>query len=498
MEFQDVLKILNQSFPIESQHYNLNEENVLGVFCRVVQKAETTASSNSNIQENASTISNFFPVLENSEEFPHTRLRVDAVAPKSSIERTNTPAGEVIQDLKGNINYRRKIQNSYPYIQLSVGGELLELKNSMIEGDEIVFVRLKDNQNYKYVILLSSQKNLGAHRQVWINDALVNSNRIKPLISLDFIDVPKPKSISASDYNVIYFGAPGTGKSYQIRKDYDALNIKEGNIEVVTFYPEYDYFSFIGGYKPNNGADGIEYSFVEQVFIKIYKSAWKSVKDGNSEELYLLIIEELNRGNCAEIFGDIFQLLDRNPDYAVTPSKELSQHIIKELGSDHPAIQNGKLRLPPNLLIWATMNTSDQSLFPLDSAFKRRWTWKYMPINYDLEDESNLSASFRININDKESFSWLEFIKQVNELIRGVSHLGEDKCLGNYFINPENSILELDEFINKVLFYIWCDVFRDEESEFYDGASFYDLYNGEKSKEEQIKELLKHLSVKIY
>ena len=188
--------------------------------------------------------------------------------------------------------------------------------------------------------------------------------------------------------NKIYYGAPGTGKSHKVN---NLLKGKEKRTERVTFHPEYDYASFIGGFKPitevdaQTGKEEIKYKFVPQTFTNIYVDAWN-----NKDNEYYLVIEEINRGNCAEIFGDIFQLLDRNSDYSITPSNELKQYLVKELTSDDgiKGIENGKMKLPSNLNILATMNTSDQSLFPMDSAFKRRWDWEYIPINYDKSEEN--------------------------------------------------------------------------------------------------------------
>jgi hypothetical protein len=496
MDLSTVLGIINSNFPIETKKYNLTSDNILGIYVLKVQKNWTKESKASNIQINTNTVKDFFPVLENSENFPHTRLKVSAITPKKALDREALTKSDVGGDIDGDINYRRKIQNGYPYIQLSFGGNLLKLKNIMKTGDELIFIRLKENKPSNYILLLSKNNSVGVDSEVWISDAFREMVNVKPVVEMEFLSILSTGVITPLEKNKIYYGTPGTGKSHQLRKDSIKLGISKENIEVVTFHPEFDYFSFIGGYKPNNGNGGFEYSFVEQVFIKMYVSAWNSINQEGENKLFLLVIEEINRGNCAEIFGDIFQLLDRNSDYSLTPSKELYDYLIGFVGEGHPAILDGKLRLPPNLLIWATMNTSDQSLFPMDSAFKRRWTWKYMPIDLERDPSKNRSASFKVLLNDSESFLWLDFLEKVNGLIRGVPHLGEDKCLGNYFINPSSNKITLDEFIDKVLFYLWCDVFRDEESEFYDDASFYDLY--ENNKGEIIRGLLVHLDVEIH
>lgn len=254
--------------------------------------------------------------------------------------------------------------------------------------------------------------------------------------------------------NKIYFGCPGTGKSYktnEIIKDYP-----KHRWERVTFHPEYDYASFVGAFKPistkdEEGKEVIKYDFVPQAFTDIYVRAWKDV-----DNAYFLLIEEINRGNCAEIFGDIFQLLDRNANYEVSPSQELKKYIVEQLSAEHEGIVNG-LKLPPNLSLYATMNTSDQSLFPMDSAFKRRWEWKYVPIDY------STVAGVKLQIADK-SYNWSDFLRKINEKIYHITE-SEDKQMGNFFVVPQaDKTVSKETLMNKVLFYLWFDVFKHEDS----------------------------------
>lgn len=201
-----------------------------------------------------------------------------------------------------------------------------------------------------------------------------------------------------------------------------------------------------------NSNKQIVYRFVPQVFTNAYVYAYN-----NPTTPTYLVIEEINRGNCAQIFGDLFQLLDRKngkSEYKIKADNDLAQYLREQLGTDSEGIQDGKLCLPANLHILATMNTSDQSLFPMDSAFKRRWDWEYVPINYGTGIQS---GSFEITIGDK-SYSWVDFIKQVNEKIFDLTQ-SEDKQMGNFFI--KHSINE-DGFKSKVMFYLWYEVLRDE------------------------------------
>lgn len=207
----------------------------------------------------------------------------------------------------------------------------------------------------------------------------------------------------------------------------------------------------------------ITYEFTPQVFTNAYVQAWKKqVKAVEQEkeqaEKVYLVIEEINRGNCAQIFGDLFQLLDRNEDgtstYKIRADQDLANYLMKELGENHDGIKEGNLRLPANLHILATMNTSDQSLFPMDSAFKRRWDWEYVPINYN---DNVDSSTFLITIGGKK-YRWVDFLKAVNERILSATD-SEDKQMGNFFIKDS---VEEKEFKSKVMFYLWHEVCKDE------------------------------------
>lgn len=250
---------------------------------------------------------------------------------------------------------------------------------------------------------------------------------------------------------IIYFGTPGSGKSWTIKEKYEKDPDK---VVRTTFHPDTDYAQFVGCYKPvpdEEDENKITYKFVPQVFTEAYVKAWSDL-----EHPYYLIIEEINRGNCAQIFGDLFQLLDRNKDgyseYPIKADHDLRTYLVEHLPEDSEGIKDGKLCLPPNLSIIASMNTSDQSLFPMDSAFKRRWAWEYVPIDYNNVE----SAQFEITIGD-EPHSWHKFLKAVNEKIKKVTS-SEDKQMGNFFIKAS---VDEKEFCDKVMFYLWSEVGKD-------------------------------------
>ncbi len=233
---------------------------------------------------------------------------------------------------------------------------------------------------------------------------------------------------------------------------------------------------------PDQYNSRIVYQFCPQVFTRAYVEAWKQQEKG--EKVYL-VIEEINRGNCAQIFGDLFQLLDRDENgfskYEIVPDTDLMQYLKSQslnakdvLDSDGNdislAINSGELmKLPNNLFIWATMNTSDQSLFPIDSAFKRRWEWKYMKIKEGKDDRGN-SLNWKIvikdendqivKINGEDSLSWWNFIQKVNEIIASMTS-SADKQIGYFFCKANNGVISAETFVNKVVFYLWNDVFKD-------------------------------------
>lgn len=215
--------------------------------------------------------------------------------------------------------------------------------------------------------------------------------------------------------------------------------------------------------KPEDGR--VIYTFCPQAFTNAYVEAW------NTDEDVYLIIEEINRGNCAQIFGDLFQLLDRKngvSEYPVEADTDLQNYLCKTLAEtkrcDIPDdVKSGrKLMLPSNLYIWATMNTSDQSLFPIDSAFKRRWEWKFIKIK-EGKDENGNKLDWKVDVKmDEEGtlLPWWDFIKKINEIIASMTS-SADKQLGYFFCCAKDGVIDEETFVSKVIFYLWNDVFKD-------------------------------------
>ena len=282
-------------------------------------------------------------------------------------------------------------------------------------------------------------------------------------------------SIGKGYLQQIYYGTPGSGKSHKVKEYLESVYPDEKEREAfvfrTTFHPDSDYASFVGCYKPKMDGDNIKYEFKPQAFTEAYVKAWQE-----TEKQVHLVIEEINRGNCAQIFGDLFQLLDRKggvSEYPINADADLKQYLEKELGADNEGIANGKLKLPANLNILATMNTSDQSLFPMDSAFKRRWSWECVPIDYT----NAVSGNFTITIDGKP-YNWHKFLKAVNEKI--VSAIdSEDKQMGNFFINGD---VDERQFVDKVMFYLWNDICKEE---FHTKNNFFRNYVDDKKTEKE-------------
>ena len=382
-------------------------------------------------------------------------------------------------------------------------------------------------------------------------------------------ETKKPKYSPDLSLQQIYYGAPGTGKSHAIKD----LTFGEDVIRT-TFHPDSDYASFVGTYKPITeevvlrdcygkkvideetgkvvNEERIAYKFIPQAFLEAYVEAWKKLgsktiekgdksnnrihpalldtpeiftKNKASKKQYL-IIEEINRGNCAQIFGDLFQLLDRNEygfsDYPIVADKDMQKYLEKEFAGWEITNKDGinqlygeanmvslilkgeRLVLPSNLYIWATMNTSDQSLFPIDSAFKRRWDWKYVPIREGRDKETNAPLNWRINTGNKQ-YDWWSFVSKINELIGSLTN-SEDKKLGYFFCKADYGEINTNLFVSKVIFYLWNDVFKDygfddkdfqdEEGKILSFDRFYEDKNGKTNVDIAIVELfLENLGV---
>lgn len=401
--------------------------------------------------------------------------------------------------------------------------ELQDIIDSLNNNEE--FKQYEKTGSYQYSNALKTYMRFLCAKEIFSNEA------------------KKVKLPSNLTLQQIYYGAPGTGKSKTIKD----LTFEESVIRT-TFHPDSDYASFVGTYKPITEEvdlrdcygkkvidddtkevvkeERIAYKFIPQAFLEAYVKAWKKL---GANKKQFLIIEEINRGNCAQIFGDLFQLLDRNEygfsDYPIVADKDMQKYLEKEFAGweitnkdeinqlygeanmVNLIMKGERLVLPSNLYIWATMNTSDQSLFPIDSAFKRRWDWKYVPIREGRDKGTNAPLNWYINTGDKQ-YKWWSFISKVNELIGSLTN-SEDKKLGYFFCKAKDGEIDADLFVSKVIFYLWNDVFKDygfddkdfqdEEGKILSFDRFYEDKNGKTNVDIAIVEqFLENLGVEEY
>ncbi|MBW3081739.1 AAA family ATPase [Bifidobacterium saguinibicoloris] len=289
----------------------------------------------------------------------------------------------------------------------------------------------------------------------------------------------KSSPINDLSRNLIYFGAPGTGKSYRLNED---LKQFDGRYERVTFYSDYLHAQFVGSFRPKalareQGEADFTYAFTPGPFTRVLIDA---LNDQDSEQDHVLVIEEINRADPASVFGDIFQLLDRNDDgnstYPITVSEDMKAYLWSEDGLDEhgrqrlaeitgqhynatgEAPKSLSIALPSNMLIWATMNSADQGVYPMDTAFKRRWSFRYVGINDGAEA-----------IKDTK---WRDWRNKINTLLLTKAKVPEDKLLGPFFLGSPNLTTGTDEFNeafkNKVIMYLFEDAARYKRTEIFD------------------------------
>lgn len=284
--------------------------------------------------------------------------------------------------------------------------------------------------------------------------------------------------------NRIVFGASGTGKSHKLKEDCEEMmNNSNGSFERVTFHPEYSYSQFVGTYKPVMGDDGetIKYSYVPGPFMRMYVEALKSGRTENPQP-HLLLIEEINRAKVVAVFGDVFQLLDRDDDgvseYEIQASEDIRKYLAKELGGSPENYK--RIRIPNNMFIWATMNSADQGVFPMDTAFKRRWNFEYLGID---ENEEKIKGIGKIMLaGTDEPIEWNRLRKAINAKMSSSDFkINEDKLMGPFFLSKKvvasdenRMIIDKDEFIkafkSKVIMYLYEDAVKQGKHRFFEGC----------------------------
>ena len=240
-------------------------------------------------------------------------------------------------------------------------------------------------------------------------------------------------------------------------------------LERVTFHPNYSYAQFVGTYKPVKSVlnpEDITYEYIPGPFMKVYVNAKK-----NPDKKFLLLIEEINRANVAAVFGDVFQLLDRkadgNSEYPISASEDQKLYL------ESYGIKETEISIPSNMYIWATMNSADQGVLPMDAAFKRRWDFEYIDIN------ENENWNYKIPVPVDGKVKWNVLRKAINDKLKKIPGVNEDKLLGPYFISkskldsiqdatPEKEAAFIETFMSKVLMYLYEDVCKMRPTALFD------------------------------
>nr|WP_174506096.1 AAA family ATPase [Acinetobacter sp. Marseille-Q1620] len=394
-----------------------------------------------------------------------TEIRNNAKQPKSFLKQFPYDSEPVIKD-QDLVNFEIKIQNYlnqkdpsnsqanfdffkkfiYDRYWWNIGGDgkTLDRKDAY---DSALFGATQ-------VIVASSDKLIPLIEAFAVNENLRNEFR-KIAVSLNSLSITSNTEphINPGE-NIIYYGAPGTGKSYSLNKGKDETN----SVRTV-FHPDTQYSDFVGCLKPSMGEEGIEYSYKYGPFIEILIKALN-----DPAHHYYLIIEEINRAPAAAVFGELFQLLDRKPsgesEYRIIVSdKDLLKLLNKELKIPLP---NNQLYIPENLSLLATMNSSDQAVMPLDTAFKRRWKFRYIPLNFDKCPDNTLPL---FNPEGSTPITWAVFAQTVNRVLASQS-IPEDRHLGPWFVGKNELDTEekaKDCLTGKILMYLWDDVLRHHD-----------------------------------
>jgi 5-methylcytosine-specific restriction endonuclease McrBC GTP-binding regulatory subunit McrB len=417
----------------------------------------------------------------------------------------STVSREIYRSLLKDIIDNNNISDSFlfkvnKFFNVKKGGNYILARKGSFES-KVLIDKIEINKNYSNSSLFDYDDFVG-FLNYSANDTLGRIERFISILKDELNETYTLNKCSTShsnnkknidyqfNHNTILFGAPGTGKSFDI-KSFLSLNCINETEQVfrTTFYEDYSYFDFVGQFKPtmlykasdpisyrrtpkevNNekekfGEPTVIYEFIPGIFIDAYIKARKLEKEGKN---VYLIIEEINRGNAAAIFGEFFQSLDRDEngisDYPVRISKELTVHIQNELKNEVDVFS-----LPSNLFIIGTMNTSDQSLFKMDTAFKRRWSMKYHAINFDNNIFNDLCF-------EGTNILWKDFISDTNKLILKTLN-NEDKLVGQFFCKAQNNKITKTDFFDKLLQYLFFDVFRFNRTEIFNTESFNQLYN---------------------
>jgi hypothetical protein len=361
-------------------------------------------------------------------------------------------------------------------------GWFVKLYDKNLAGNELILNIDEGNKILKLDIRFNGVSQSVDSREVDSEEDNINSdNEINSNFDLN-IEHP---------HNRIVFGAPGTGKSNRLENNKVAFG---QNFERVTFYPNYSYAQFVGTYKPVpvkelvNGVETttITYKYIPGPFMRTYVKAIRSIKENNPKP-YLLLIEEINRANVAAVFGDVFQLLDRKDgqsEYEIETSEDMRAYLASELKGDESEYE--RIRIPKNMYIWATMNSADQGVFPMDTAFKRRWNFEYIGINENSDGIKDITVKLG---QDEHDVNWNDLRMAINNKLSKVCKVNEDKLLGPYFLSKDvistsegsNYVKDNKKFIeafkSKILMYLYEDAAKQYKQKLFEGCNDQSKYS---------------------
>lgn len=339
-------------------------------------------------------------------------------------------------------NYISAIKNAYKDFKV----DIFDLDYGKFD---LFYNQVKNNSEYNDIIKKNNN---------YLSSALKNYYKFTKLLD-NHQNIKQP-------YNRIIFGAPGTGKSYKLNKDIEENQLKD-SFERVTFHPNYTFSQFVGSYKPvsriKEGSDEkeIRYEFVPGPFLRVLVD---SLNDQSNGTPHVLIIEEINRANPAVVFGDVFQLLDRDETGKSVYSINIPEEIKEYLESQQISIQ--QLYIPSNMYIWATMNSADQGVYPMDSAFKRRWSFEYIDIDENQENIAEKKIELKSSKDDYKTYRWNELRIEINKVLKKAK-VNEDKLLGPFFLSKTELSKTGEEFDNifksKVLMYLYEDILKHKK-----------------------------------
>lgn len=388
-------------------------------------------TSASGVSEGKRKTEDFFPTLTLNTSFKSWRIAIPTRIHKDNIlQLDKEDKGTAKKWINDTIQIRRRILNEdnqgngNPNLQICYGNDLMPLRERLNVGDYLVVVKRKNSQIYE-AFGVRNNIDLGSDKQLYVSS---KASKDSTVFAVDKLI----KNPVTTGQNVLLYGVPGSGKSWTIEHEYCK---KDTKVERLVFHPDYTYSDFIGQILPTVDEDGqVTYKFTPGPFTNILREAYNHPMDE-----YILIIEEINRGNAPAIFGEVFQLLDRKvenrdadkDEYPVGTSEYgITNANIASIVYDDPT---HKVRIPANLSIIATMNTSDQNVFTLDTAFQRRWDMRLIENNFDNVDPKLADAVIL-----DTTVTWRNFCTEINKIVVGNSvrmSSAEDKRLGAYFVH---------------------------------------------------------------